>query len=115
VEYYHLPTGSRKNVYPHPPEDWAEWECTAGMAVPLPAVVTYRGSRLIKGDILHWRIFYSEWILNATVRFMNDTHHRGLLWRLPRRVIDNISVLGLSFLLEGTRYDAARVTQLLGL
>jgi hypothetical protein len=39
----------------------------------------------------------------------------GSLVRLPRRVIDNISVLGFPFFLEGTRYDVARVTQLLGL
>jgi hypothetical protein len=105
----------RKTLYPQTPEDWAEWECPAGMAVPLPAVVTYRGSRLIKGDSLHWRIFYAEWVLNATVPFVNDAHHRGLLWHSPRRVIDNISVLGLPFLMEGTRYDVARVTQFLGL
>jgi hypothetical protein len=115
VEYYYLPPGLRKTLYSHIPEDWEEWECPAGMAVPLPEVVTYRGSRFIKGDILHWRIFYYEWVLNATVRFITDAHHLGLLWRLPRRFIDNISVLGLPFLLEGTRYDVARVTQLLGL
>jgi hypothetical protein len=115
VEYYHLPPGLRKTLYTQTPEDWAEWECPVGMAVPLPAVVTYRGSRLIEGDSLHWRIFYAEWVLNATVRFITDAYHRGLLWRLPRRVIDIISILGLPFLLEGTRYDAAKVTQLLGL
>jgi hypothetical protein len=49
------------------------------------------------------------------VRFITDSHHGGLLWRFPRRVIDNISILGLPFLLEGTRYDVARVTQLLRL
>jgi hypothetical protein len=49
------------------------------------------------------------------VRFITDAHHGGLLWRLPRRVIDNISILGLPFLLEGTRYEVARVTQLLRL
>jgi hypothetical protein len=37
------------------------------------------------------------------------------LCRLPRRVIDKISVLGLPYLLEGTRYNLAKVTQLLGL
>jgi hypothetical protein len=115
VEYYHLPPGLRKTLYPQTPEEWAEWECPAGMAVPIPAVVTYRRSRLIKGYSLHWRIFYAEWVLNATVRFITDAHHRGLLWRLPRRVIDNISVLRLPFILEGTRYNVARVTQLLGL
>jgi hypothetical protein len=61
------------------------------------------------------RIFYAEWVLNATVRFITDAHHLGLLWHLPRRVIDNISVLSLPFLLEGTLYNVARVTQLLGL
>jgi hypothetical protein len=115
VEYYHLPAGLRKTLYRHPPEDWTEWECPPGMAVPLPAVVTYRGSRLIQGDLLHWRIFYSEWVLIATVWFITDAHHRGLLWRLPRKILDSIPVLGLPYLLEGTRYDVARVTQLLGL
>jgi hypothetical protein len=37
------------------------------------------------------------------------------LWRLPRRVIDNISIFGIPFLLDGTSYDVAKVTQLLGL
>jgi hypothetical protein len=92
-----------------------EWECPAGMAVPLLAVVTYRGSRLRKGDILLWRIFYSEWVLNATVRLITDVHHLGLLWSLPRKIIDNISVLSLPFLLEGTRCDVERATQLLGI
>jgi hypothetical protein len=114
VEYYHLPPGLRRTLYPHPPEDWADWECPAGMA-PLPAVVTHRGSRLIRGDPLHWRIFYSEWVLNATVRFVTDAHHRGLLWRLPRGIVDSIPLLGLSHLLEGSRYDVATVAQLLEL
>jgi hypothetical protein len=57
VEYYHPSPGLRKSLYPPKPEDWADWECPAGMAVPIPAVVTYRGGRLIKGDSLNWRIF----------------------------------------------------------
>jgi hypothetical protein len=85
------------------------------MAVSLPEVGMYRWSRLIKGDSLHWWIFYAEWLLKATVRFITDAYYCGLLWRLPRRVIDNISILGLPFLLEGTRFDAAKVAQLLGL
>jgi hypothetical protein len=115
VEYYHLPPGLRKTLYPHPPRDWTEWECPVAMAIPLPAVVTYRGSRLIRGDALHWRIFYTEWVVNAAVRFITDAHHRGLLWRLPRRILESIPILGIPYLLEGTRYDVAGVTQLLGL
>jgi hypothetical protein len=76
VQYYHLPPGLRKILYPQTPEDWGEWECPAGMAVPIPAVVTYRGSLLIKGESLNWRIFYAECVINATVRFITDAHHR---------------------------------------
>jgi hypothetical protein len=115
VEYYHLTPGLRKTLYPHPPADWTEWECPVAMAVPLPAVVTYRGSRLIRGDPLHWRIVYAEWVVNATVRFITDAHHRGLLWRLPRKILQSIPIFGLPYLLEGTRYDVTGVTQLLGL
>jgi hypothetical protein len=82
---------------------------------PVPAVVTSRGSRLIRGDLLHWRIFYAEWVVNATVGFITDAHHRGLLWSLPRKILQSIPILGLPYLLEGTRYDVTGVTQLLGL
>jgi hypothetical protein len=115
MEYYHLPPGLRKTFYPHPPTDWAERECLVAIAVPLPAVFLYRGSRLIRGDSLHWRIFYAEWVVNATVMFMTDAHHRGLLWCLPRKILQNIPSSGLPYMLEDTRLDVIAVTQLLGL
>jgi hypothetical protein len=31
-----------------------------------------------------------------------DAHHRGILWRLPEKVVENIPRLGLEYLLEGS-------------
>jgi hypothetical protein len=77
--------------------------------------VTYRGSRQICGDPLHWGIFYSEWVVNVMARFIADAHHRGVLWRLPMRVVENLPLVGLDFLLEGSAYQRTVVEQLLRL
>jgi hypothetical protein len=113
VEYYQVPQGIKRALYPLNPEDWAEWECPIGMLVPLPSVVHYRGSRLVRGDPLHWGIFYSEWVLNVLGRFVADAHHRGILWRLPEKVVENIPCLGLEYLLEGSPYQVVTVQQLI--
>jgi hypothetical protein len=115
VEYYLVPPGMRRTLYPVVPAGWDGWECPIGMTVPLPAVVTYRGSRLIRGDPLHWGIFYSEWVANVMARFVDDAFHRGLLWRLPIRVVENLPLLGLDFLLEGSPYPIPVVEQFLKL
>jgi hypothetical protein len=113
VEYYQVPQGMKRVLYPPTPEGWADWECPVGMIVPLPAVVHYRGSRLVRGDPLHWGIFYSEWVVNVVGRFVADAHHRGVLWKLPERVVDSIPLLGLEYLLEGSPYNVDTVKQLL--
>jgi hypothetical protein len=113
VEYYQVPQGMKRVLYPPTPEGWADWECPVGMIVPLPAVVHYRGSRLVRGDPLHWGIFYSEWVVNVFGRFVADAHHRGVLWKLPERVVDSIPLLGLEYLLEGSPYNVDTVKQLL--
>jgi hypothetical protein len=115
VEYYLVPPGMRRTLYPVVPAGWDGWECPIGMTVPLPAVVTYRGSRLIRGDPLHWGIFYSEWLANVMARFVDDAFHRGLLWHLPARVVENLPLLGLEFLLEGSPYPIQVVEQFLRL
>ena len=113
VEYYQVPSGMKKVLYPPTPEGWSEWECPIGMLVPLPAIVHYRGSRLVRGDPLHWDIFYSEWIVNVLGRFVADAHHRGILWKLPEKVVENIPRLGLEYLLEGSPYHVDTVQQLI--
>jgi hypothetical protein len=67
------------------------------------------------GDPLHWGIFYSEWVVNALARFIADAHHRGVLWRLPMRVVENLPLVGLDFLVEGSAYQQPVVDQLLRL
>jgi hypothetical protein len=72
------------------------------MIVALLTIVHYRGNLLVRGDPLQWGIFYSEWVLNVVERFLADDHHRGVLWRLPERVVDSIPLLGLEYILEGS-------------
>jgi hypothetical protein len=90
----------KRVLYLPTPEGWEDWECPVGMIVPLPAVVHYLGSRLARGDSLHWEIFYSEWLDDVVGRFVKDVHHRGVLWKFPKRVVDSIPLLGLEYLLE---------------
>jgi hypothetical protein len=113
VEYYQVPSGMKKVLYPPTPEGWEDWECPMGMIVPSPAIVHYRGSRLVRGDPLHWSIFYSEWVVNVMGRFVADAHHRGVLWRLPERVIESLPRLGLEYILEGSGYRLETVQQLI--
>jgi hypothetical protein len=104
VEYYRVPAGMRSSLYPRVPQDWDEWEAPRGMNVPLPAVLSYRGSGLIRGDPFHWCIFRTEWVIAIFARFIADAHHRGLLWRVPVKVTKGIESLGLETLVEGSPY-----------
>jgi hypothetical protein len=90
-----------------------KWESPIGMIVPLPAVFHYCGSRLVRGDRLHWGILYSEWGLNVLRRFVADAHHRGILSRLPEKVFENIPRLELGNILEGSLYQVDTAQQLI--
>jgi hypothetical protein len=61
----------------------------------------------------HWGVYYSEWVANIMARFIDNAFHRGLLWRLPIRVVEYLPLLGLDFLLEGSPYSIPRVEQFL--
>jgi hypothetical protein len=115
VEYYQVPIGLRRTLYPRTPDDWVDWEVSGYMTVPLPAVVVYRGSRLIMGDQLHWAIFRSEWVVSVFARFITDAHHRLLLWRLPPRVRESIRSMTIHGLLDESGYDVREAEQLLTL
>jgi hypothetical protein len=67
----------------------------------------------VRGDPLHLGIFYSKWVLNVLGRFVADAHHRGILWRLPEKVVENIPRLGLEYLLEGNPYQVDTVQELI--
>jgi hypothetical protein len=86
TEFYNLPQHAKETLYPKVPKDWSAAEVPARMFVPLPPVVTYRGSALVRGDALHWAIFRTEWTALVFGRWIADIHFRGLLWRLPHQV-----------------------------
>jgi hypothetical protein len=46
---------------------------------------------------MHWGTFYWEWVVNVMERFIADAHHRGVLWCLPMRVVEDIPLVGLDF------------------
>jgi hypothetical protein len=52
-------------------------------------------------------------VVNVVGSFVADSHHQGVLWRLPERVVDSIPLLGLYYLLEGSPYKLDTVKQLL--
>jgi hypothetical protein len=60
-------------------------------------------------------MLYSELMANVMARFIDDAFHRGLLWRLPIRVVENLPRLYLDFLLEGSPYYIPVVEQFLRL
>jgi hypothetical protein len=83
------------------------------MAVPLLPVLTNAGSRLIRGDRLVWAVFFIEWTVLVFERWVADAFHRGLLWRLPPRVLNGIRDLGYGVLLRSTAYIVKDVEFLL--
>ena len=115
VEYYRVPPGMRSSLYPRVPQDWDEWEAPRGMNVPLPPVLVYRGSALLQGDPLHWCVFRTEWVIALFSRFVADAHHRGLLWRLPAKIISSVQTLTVETLLEGSPYRPEAVHKILKL
>jgi hypothetical protein len=45
--------------------------------------------------------------------FLSDAHHRGLLWRIPARVLTSVETLSVETFLEGSPYRPEAVHQLL--
>lgn len=113
VEFHQIFPAHREALYPGLPHDWAHWEIPEKMAVPLPPVLTYAGSRLIRGDRLAWAVFFTEWTVLVFGRWVADAFHRGLLWRLPQRVLNGIRDLGPGELLRSTAYTVKDVDVLL--
>ena len=115
VEFHQIFPGDRAALYPEVPREWGEWEVPTAMKAPLPPSLAYAGSYLIRGDRLVWAIFFTEWTILVFGRWVADAVHRGLLWRLPQRVLNGIYDLGLSELLRGSKVSVRDVEELLGL
>jgi hypothetical protein len=99
VEYHQLYPSERATLYPSTPPDWAEWTVPSRMYVPLRPSLTYVGSGLLAGSSHVWAIFYTEWVVLGLGRWCTDAFYRGVLWRVPPRVRDGVSHLGLAPLL----------------
>jgi hypothetical protein len=102
VEFFELSAAARGSLYPALPDWWAEVEVSTAMSVPLPPVLTYRCSGLIRGDPLHWAIFRSEWTVLAFSRWCADVHYHGIMWHMRPKLRDCIRQMGEEELLEGS-------------
>jgi hypothetical protein len=113
VEFFDIPTAARAGLYPHLPEWWAGVEVSTSMSVPLPPIVTYHGSGLIRGDALSWAIFRSEWAVLVFGRWCADLYYRGVMWRMRPQLRAWIEDLGVTALLEGSGFDATLIRRAL--
>ena len=113
TEFYQLPQHARDTLYPKVSKDWGAAEVPARMYVPLPPVVTYRGSALVRDDDLHWTIFRTEWTALVFGRWIADVHFRGLLWRLPQKVRVWVNQLGIATLTQGSSISVTEAQSLL--
>jgi hypothetical protein len=87
------------------------------MAVPLPPVVTYKASQLLRRaeDTIEgrfwWLVFESEWTVLVFARWCADIRQRRLMWRLPVRARDNITKMGVGRLLTDSDFNDEHVLQ----
>jgi hypothetical protein len=107
VELFELSAAACGSLYPALHDWWAEVEVNTAMAVPVPPVLTYRGSGLIRGDPLHWAIFRSEWTVLVFGHWCADVHYRGIMWNLRPKLRDWIRQMREAELLEGSGLDVS--------
>jgi hypothetical protein len=112
VEYHQMYPSERAALYPSTPPDWAEWAVPSRMYVPLPPSLTYVGSGLLAGNPHIWAIFFTEWVVLVFARWCTDAFYRGVLWRVPPRVRNGISHLGLAPLLQGSPFLTSSIEDL---
>jgi hypothetical protein len=120
VEFYAQTPEARRQLYPCIPPWWHEVQVLPNMMVPLPPVLTYRGSRFLsdyrgtpEGEFYE-RVLETEWTASIFARWCSDIPQRGIQWRLLPRVRENIDAIGLDVLLRGSRYSVRDVQFWLG-
>jgi hypothetical protein len=120
VEFYAQIPEARRQLYPYIPPWWSEVQVLPNMMVPLPPVLTYRGSRFLsdyrgtpEGEFYE-RVLETEWTASIFARWCSDIPQRGIQWRLLPRVRENIAAIGLDMLLRGSRYSVSDVEFWLG-
>jgi hypothetical protein len=110
VEYYRQSPRARHNLYAAIPQWWKEVWVSENMYVPLPPVLTYRASAFLpdKVDDDSWpfyqRVLEAEWTVLVFARWCADIPQRGIMWALSPRLRANLQELGISKLLQGSKY-----------
>jgi hypothetical protein len=94
VEYYRVSREARRALHTGILSRWFAVEVPAKMFVPLPAVLAYRGSALVRHDALHWAVLKTEWAVATFGRWVPEILLRGVMWRIPSRLRRWWDVLG---------------------
>jgi hypothetical protein len=80
------------------------------MYVPLPPVLTYRASTFLPDKVkndswpFYQRVLEAEWTILVFARWCADIPQRGIMWPLSPRLRANLQELGISKLLQGSKY-----------
>jgi hypothetical protein len=87
------------------------------MLVPLPPIFTYKASQLLHRmsttpeGRFWWLVFESEWPVLFFARWCSDVRQRKLLWRLPARLRENLTTMGVDQLVLDSDFPLPVVQQ----
>jgi hypothetical protein len=115
VEFYAQRGETRDTLYVPRPSWWGEAWTSPAMLVPLPPVVTYRASMLLREKAgtpesnFWWRVFEAEWVVLVFGRWCADVRERHIMWRLPSRARSGLAEIGVKNLFQQCPYSPGEV------
>ena len=115
VEFYAQRGETRDALYVSCPSWWGEAWTSPAMLVPLPPVVTYRASMLLREKAgtaesnFWWRVFEAEWVVLVFGRWCADVRERNIMWRLPGRARSGLAEIGVKNLFQQSPYSPEEV------
>ena len=117
VEFLDQLQGVRDAFYVPCPPWWEEAWISRNMSVPLPPIVTYKASQLLHRmsntpeGRFWWLVFESEWTVLVFARWCSDVRQRKLMWRLPARLRENLTTMGVDQLVLDSDFPLPVVQQ----
>jgi hypothetical protein len=117
VEFFDQQQGVGDACYGPCPPWWEEAWISRNMSVPLPPLVTYKASQLLHRmsktpEGRFWRlVFESEWTVLFFARWCSDIRQRKLMWRLPARLRENLTTMGVDQLFLDSEFPLPVVQQ----
>ena len=100
LEIQNVLRSARRSRYVAVPDGWYHYEVPHGLAVELPWVVTYLGTRLFSPTSGVWTVFYTEWCAQVAAALLWDTYDNCRIFWIPPavragiRAVDLTEVLG---------------------